>query len=224
VAILLKNGLVLRDFNGATAPGSLGWLAERKLLGPHVNLVHACNASHEELRAVADAGASLSVTAEVEMQMGMGAPAFRSGLAANVTTALGTDIPSSASSDLFSAMRFTLQTARGLAHLETLASGNAATEVPFASRDVLDAVTAAGARALGLGSRTGRIAEGLEADLVVLRTDDFISGPSPSRATPFSMPTRPMSNASSCAARSSNGAASSSRAISARCGNGLRSV
>ena len=176
-ALARELGVLATLHIGFGAKGALGGLAARGLLGPDVNLVHACNASRDELRAAADAGSTLAVTAEVEMQMGMGAPAFHAALAAGLGTGLGTDVPSAATSDLFSAMRFTLQVARGLAHLETLAAGVAVSEVPFAPRDVLHAATAGGARALGLGARTGRIAEGLEADIIAIRTDGLHMSP-----------------------------------------------
>lgn len=150
---------------------TLGDLAARGLLGPKVNVVHACNASFEELSAAAGAGATIAVTPEVEMQMGMGKPAFASALRAGLVTSLGTDVPSAATSDLFSAARFTLQAARGLLHLETLARGEAVSRVPLSARDVFQAATAGGASALGLAARTGRIAPGLEADIVAIRTD-----------------------------------------------------
>ena len=54
-------------------------LAEQRLLGPDVNLVHANFLTPDEFRVIADNGASVSITPEVEMQMGLGSAADRSG-------------------------------------------------------------------------------------------------------------------------------------------------
>jgi cytosine/adenosine deaminase-related metal-dependent hydrolase len=53
-------------------PQSMQSLAEQRLLGPDVNLVHANFLTADEFRVIANHGASVSITPEVEMQMGLG--------------------------------------------------------------------------------------------------------------------------------------------------------
>lgn len=51
-------------------PQSMQSLAEQNLLGEDINVVHANFLTDDEFRAIANSGASVSITPEVEMQMG----------------------------------------------------------------------------------------------------------------------------------------------------------
>ena len=91
-------------------PQSMQNLAEQRLLGADVNLVHANFLTPEEFRVIANNGASVSITPEVEMQMGLGLPPTGAALAARANMNIGTDVVTSLSTDMFTQMRFLIQT------------------------------------------------------------------------------------------------------------------
>lgn len=72
---------------------------------------------------------------------------------------------------MFAQMRLMLQAERGkcnrLLEERNLVPGR----LDFLAGDVLHYATAAGARALGLQNKVGRIEEGLEADVILVRAD-----------------------------------------------------
>ena len=95
-------------------PQSMHSLAEQRLLGEDVNLVHANFLTADEFRVIANNGASISITPEVEMQMGLGLPPTGAALAARAKLNIGTDVVTGVSTDMFTQMRFLIQTQRAL--------------------------------------------------------------------------------------------------------------
>jgi cytosine/adenosine deaminase-related metal-dependent hydrolase len=159
-------------------PGQIRQLDEAGLLGPDILPVHANVATHEELRALAACGAGISFT--VEGEFGGGRPMGIIGRAhrAGVTPSLGGDIPSRVALDLLLQMRLTFHVMRAEEARVERADGR----WPLARhpgtphvepRHILEYVTVNAARALGMADRTGRIAPGLDADIVLLRTGPY---------------------------------------------------
>ena len=114
---------VIASFHVACAkhgprPQSMQSLAQQGLLGKDINLVHANFLSADEFRLVANHGATVSVTPEVEMQMGLGLPPTGAVLAAGAELNIGTDVVTGVSTDMFTQMRFLIQTQRALANDE----------------------------------------------------------------------------------------------------------
>ncbi|HEY1927809.1 MAG TPA: amidohydrolase family protein [Caulobacteraceae bacterium] len=143
-------------------------LGEAGLLGPDINLTHCNRLLDEEIAMAVDLGCSISVTPEVEMQMGHGVPVTGRVQAAGGRIALGTDVVSSLSADMFSQMRFAVQSQRMLANAEAHAGGGMLERLPLGARDILASATIEGARALGLDGRIGSITPGKDADLTIL--------------------------------------------------------
>ncbi|MFJ2892565.1 amidohydrolase family protein [Streptomyces sp. NPDC087305] len=135
-------------------------LREHGLLRGTTTFVHANGISDEELRMLADAGASLSVSPDVELKMGFGSPVTGRALAAGVRPTLSVDDVPSAGGDLFSTMRTAFAVQRGL-------------DGGLRSRDLLEFTTIDAARSCGLDARTGSVTPGKDADLILLRTDDL---------------------------------------------------
>ena len=74
-------------------PQSMQSLADQRLLGPDLNLVHANFLTADEFRVIANHGVSTSITPEVEMQMGLGLPPDRRGpRRARKSLNIGTDV------------------------------------------------------------------------------------------------------------------------------------
>jgi 5-methylthioadenosine/S-adenosylhomocysteine deaminase len=135
-------------------------LQEHGLLRDTSTFVHANGIGDDELRMLADAGASVSISPDVELKMGIGWPETGRMLAAGLRPTLSTDDCPSAAGDMFATMRTAYAVQRGL-------TGG------LQSRDVLEFATVNGARACGLAARTGSITPGKDADLVLLRADDL---------------------------------------------------
>ncbi|MER6222348.1 amidohydrolase family protein [Streptomyces sp. 900105755] len=135
-------------------------LHEHGLLRDTTTFVHANGLGDDELRMLADAGASVSVSPDVELKMGFGWPMTGRMLAAGLRPTLSIDDVPSVGGDMFSTMRTTYVVQRGL-------------DGGLDSRDLLEFATVDGAHALGLAARTGSLAPGKDADVILLRTDDL---------------------------------------------------
>jgi 5-methylthioadenosine/S-adenosylhomocysteine deaminase len=135
-------------------------LQEHGLLRDTSTFVHANGIGDDELRMLADAGASVSISPDVELKMGIGWPMTGRMLAAGLRPTLSTDDSPSAAGDMFATMRTAYAVQRGL-------------DGGLQSRDVLEFATVDGARACGLAARTGSITPGKDADLILLRADDL---------------------------------------------------
>jgi 5-methylthioadenosine/S-adenosylhomocysteine deaminase len=143
-------------------------LADAGLLGPDINLTHCNRLLDDEIAMAVELGSSISVTPEVEMQMGHGVPVTGRVQAAGGRIALGTDVVSSVSADMFSQMRFAVQAQRLLANADAHAAGGMLERLPIGAREILLSATLQGARALRLDHRIGSITPGKDADLTIL--------------------------------------------------------
>lgn len=134
-------------------------LAEHGLLSDTATFVHANGLRDAELRLIADAGGSVSISPDVEAKMGFGWPETGRVLAAGLRPTLSADDTPAAAGDLFAAMRTAFAVQRGL-------------DGGLNSRDLLDFVTVDAAASCGLGTRVGSITPGKDADIILLRADD----------------------------------------------------
>jgi len=160
----LADELGLRVSLHVEAGGTIALLREHGLLRETLTAVHANGIGDEELRMLADAGASLSISPDVELKMGFGAPMTGQALAAGLRPTLSVDDVPSAGGDLFSTMRTAFAAQRGL-------------DGGLRSRDLLEFTTVSAAASLGIDSRTGTITPGKDADIILLRSDDLTMFP-----------------------------------------------
>jgi len=135
-------------------------LREHGLLRETTTFVHANGLGDDELRMLADAGSSVSISPDVELRMGFGWPMTGRMLAAGVRPTLSVDDVPSVGGDMFATMRTAFVVQRGL-------------DGGLNSRDLLEFATVDGAHALGLAARTGSLTPGKDADVILLRTDDI---------------------------------------------------
>jgi 5-methylthioadenosine/S-adenosylhomocysteine deaminase len=169
---------VIASFHVACAkhgprPQSMQSLAQQGLLGKDINLVHANFLSADEFRLVANHGATVSVTPEVEMQMGLGLPPTGAVLAAGAELNIGTDVVTGVSTDMFTQMRFLIQTQRALANDEFHRREVMPDKLAVTVADALELATIRGARCFGLDHRIGSLTPGKDADVVLLRRSDI---------------------------------------------------
>jgi 5-methylthioadenosine/S-adenosylhomocysteine deaminase len=142
-------------------------LNEAGLLDSDTTYVHCNTLSDRELDYIAATGGSASCAPEIECNMGHGQPAVKRLLAAGVRPSLSVDTCANVGGELFSAMRTTLSVVRGVDHAAQIAAGDEEPFIALKSRDVLEFATIEGARANGLGTVSGSITPGKEADIVV---------------------------------------------------------
>lgn len=127
-------------------------LREAGLLREKTLYVHGNGLGDDELKLIADSGATASATP------GDDAGRLRR---AGITTGTGVDTVAFAPGDMFSTMR--------AAHL----AGQIAEDPSMTTKDILRMATLDGAAALGLADRTGSLRPGKQADIIMLRLDDL---------------------------------------------------
>jgi len=136
-------------------------LGQRGLLSPDVQLVHATHVDAEDIRMIADSGATVSLTPLTEMRVGYGLAPLMALHVANIPISLGIDtLVLSGNANPFMVMQTTLN----------LATAMAENELALTPRQVLYWATQGGANEMGLGSVIGSITPGKRADLVLLDT------------------------------------------------------
>ncbi len=157
-----ENQAEVDDVRSRTGYSPIGLLREAGLLGPTSVLAHAVVLDDDEVDLLGTTKTAIAHCPISNLKLASGICRVHDLLRAGATVALGTDGPSSSNDlDLYEVMRFT-------ALLAKQGSGDAS-ELPAA--DVFAMATVQGARALGLEGRTGVIAPGFDADLVLLDPD-----------------------------------------------------
>lgn len=140
-----------------SAAGQIAAIAE--LLGPDVQVIHANNATDEEIESLAAAGASVSVSPASELRIGYGFPRVRELLAAGVPTGLSIDTTVlTGNADMFAVMKLT----------QGVENGRAYDEFALPTRRVLELATIEGARSMGLGDVIGSLRPGKRADVIAV--------------------------------------------------------
>jgi cytosine/adenosine deaminase-related metal-dependent hydrolase len=154
--------------------GLLAALAARVPLGDDTTYVHCATLSDAEWDLIDRSGGTISLAVPIEMQMGHGMPPIQTAIARDIRPSLSVDVETNQPADMFTQMRACFALQRALVNQTQLFDGNP--NPPHRSalltvRDVLEFATIEGARANGLGDRTGSLTPGKEADLILLRAD-----------------------------------------------------
>ncbi|WP_433578380.1 amidohydrolase family protein [Nocardia brasiliensis] len=144
--------------DGAQRP--IADLREHDLLSETTTFVHANGISDQELRMLADAGSTISISPDVELKMGFGAPMTGRALAAGLRPTLSIDVVPSVGGDMFSVMRAAFAAQRGI-------------DGGLRARDLVQFTTIDAAVSCGLAARAGSLTPGKNADIILLRTDDL---------------------------------------------------
>jgi 5-methylthioadenosine/S-adenosylhomocysteine deaminase len=177
LALAREMGLLVSMHVGGGAmrtPDGFPRLVAEGLVDGRMNIVHGNNLAGDQLRALVDHGASVTVTPETELQMGFGACLTGRLRALGAAPSLGSDVESSLGSDMFTNMRMALQSQRALDNeVVVRETGKAPERVSIGCREALAWATINGARMVGLDRRTGSLKPGKQADIVLLRADDL---------------------------------------------------
>lgn len=138
------------------------------LLSDRITYVHCCTLADDELRLIADSGGTASVAPDVEMQMGHGFPATGRLLRAGIRPTFSIDVCSSNGGDMFATMRTAIGMQRALDNAPSVDTGEVLERISLTCAEVVQFATIDGAHAAGLADKTGSIAVGKAADIVVL--------------------------------------------------------
>jgi cytosine/adenosine deaminase-related metal-dependent hydrolase len=150
-----------------TPPGWVDALAEEKFLGKDLLLIHVLSASPAEMKQVAAAGASISVSPGSELRIGYGLTKACDFDEAGVNVCVSLDTtPLTGSAHLFGILKL----------LRNAENAKAFDEFKLTARRALEFGTIHGARALGIDHLTGSLTPGKRADLILVRTNTLNMG------------------------------------------------
>ena len=168
-AVARKLGVrILTEFIGESAAE----LHDKGLLGPDNIFNHCCQLSDADWRLLADAGINVTVNPRSDALFGFetGGFPYSSAREHGIRPALGIDIDTAQSGDMFGEMRTAFYQQRSIAQARR-AHGDTSAPAPVTVREILEAATIAGARVLGLGDKVGSLTPGKQADIIMIRTD-----------------------------------------------------
>ncbi|MEX0863267.1 MAG: amidohydrolase family protein [Acidimicrobiia bacterium] len=140
------------------------------MLGPDVTLIHCTNLDDGDLDAISAAGAKVSLTPSSDMAGGMGSPPIQRIIDRRIRPGLGIDDEMVGPGDMFAQMRATISLQHAT-FFDLKLAGKAGLPNLLTTREVIRFGTIDGAGAIGLGSLTGSLEPGKQADVVMLRSD-----------------------------------------------------
>ena len=147
--------------NFQSSAGGIQQLADRKLLAPGMQVIHAVWCTPAEIRALAANRVNVSVSPYSELRIGFGFPIAADLVAAGVTVGLSVDTTTlSGNADMFAIMKA----------IQNIENGRARDEFKLGARRVLELATIDGARSMGVGDLVGSLAPGKRADLIMVNT------------------------------------------------------
>jgi 5-methylthioadenosine/S-adenosylhomocysteine deaminase len=147
--------------NFETSAGGIRELANRGLLAPGMQVIHAVWCTPEEIRALAATQVNVSVSPYSELRIGFGFPIAGELVAAGVTVGLSVDTTTlSGNADMFAIMKA----------IQNIENGRAKNEFELTARRVLELATIDGARSMGIGDRVGSLTPGKRGDVIMVDT------------------------------------------------------
>ena len=138
------------------------------LLGPDTTYVHCCYFSDEEWGMVADSGGTVSIAPQVEAQMGHGWPPVMKAREHGLRPSLSIDVVTTVPGDMFTQMRCAFGCERARMNAVAWEADTPVPDTMLTARHMLEMATLNGAHVAGLERRTGSLAPGKKADVVVI--------------------------------------------------------
>jgi 5-methylthioadenosine/S-adenosylhomocysteine deaminase len=157
-------GLPITVHCGSTrrSAGQLASLASANLLCQDVQIIHALAATADDIAAIKQSGASISVSPSSELRIGYGFPVSSEWLAAGVPLGISMDTSALAgSANLFAALKL----------MRDVENAKADDEFKMTARQALEVGTIGGARSMGIDDKIGSLKPGKRADLIMISTD-----------------------------------------------------
>lgn len=147
--------------NFESSAGGIQQLADRGLLAPGMQVIHAVWCTPAEIRALAENRVNVSVSPYSELRIGFGMPIAAKLVAAGVTVGLSVDTTTlSGNADMFAIMKA----------IQNIENGRAKNEFELTARRVLELATIDGARSMGIGDSVGSLTPGKRADVIMVDT------------------------------------------------------
>jgi len=167
-----RKGLPIHAHAGSHASdqGAIAELRRRDLLGPDVNLIHCSRVGDSDLEAIASSGAMVTLAPSAEMAAGQGTPQIQKLMDRGIRPALAVGSERLAPGDMFAQMRAVISLQHAT-YFDLKLAGKAGLPQLMTTREVIRYATANGARAAGIGTATGTLDLGKQADVIVLRAD-----------------------------------------------------
>jgi 5-methylthioadenosine/S-adenosylhomocysteine deaminase len=168
---------ILTEYAG---PGSvITDMHDKGLLGADNIFNHCTRLTDNEWRLLAAAGAHVTVNPRSDALFGFeaGGFPFQSAFDHGLKPALGVDVDTSMSGDMFAEMRAAFFQQRSIAQARRVL-GESAAPSPVTVRTVLEAATINSAACLGLADQVGALTPGKQADIIAIRTDGIAVYPS----------------------------------------------
>lgn len=149
------------------AAGQVATIAKAGLLDKDMQIIHAIVVTPDEIKAIKEAGASVSISPFSELRIGFGLPQIMALLNAGIPLGLSVDtVELTGNADMFGIMKLA----------QNLANGQAEDEFKLPARRVLELATIEGARAMGVADKVGSIRVGKRADVIMVSTRDINMG------------------------------------------------
>jgi 5-methylthioadenosine/S-adenosylhomocysteine deaminase len=189
--IRLARALGLRVTLHVIRAGTIAFLNAQGLLGPDITCVHTVGveSTDEELRMLADHGGTISTSSATEMMSGHGFPSAQRWLRHGLRPSFSVDNETRVPSDLLFQMRALIISDHQLETERARREGGRPNLIPV--RHVLEFATIDGARATGLDGKTGTLAIGKRADIIVADLDDITLIPATDKVATFVLRAQP---------------------------------
>jgi 5-methylthioadenosine/S-adenosylhomocysteine deaminase len=176
----LARRLGLRILTEYAGPGTvITEMHEQNLLGADNIFNHCTRLTDEEWRLLKMSDAHVTVNPRSDALFGFeaGGFPFQAAIDHGLKPALGVDIDTSMSGDMFAEMRTAFFQQRSVAQAQR-ALGNRATPCAVTVRTILEAATINSAACLGLADQIGTLTPGKQADIIAIRIDGIAVYPS----------------------------------------------
>jgi cytosine/adenosine deaminase-related metal-dependent hydrolase len=147
-------------------------LGRAGLIKPGDEFIHCAHLNEAAWRLIKDSGVRVSHSPPLEMAMGHGMPAIQDSLDHGIRPSLSSDHSATVAQDMFGIMRTAFEVQR-LFILQRRAKGEQNTPALLTCRDVLEFATIEGARCAGIETKAGTLTPGKDADIVILKYDNF---------------------------------------------------
>jgi 5-methylthioadenosine/S-adenosylhomocysteine deaminase len=149
------------------ATGQVATIAKAGLLAKDMQIIHGIVLTPEEITAIKEVGASVSLSPTSELRIGFGLPQTANLLAAGIPVGLSVDtVELTGNADMFGIMKF----------IQNIENGKSESEFKLTARRVLELATIEGARSMGIADKVGSLVPGKRADLIMVSTRDVNLG------------------------------------------------
>jgi len=169
---------ICSEFDGRFAK-QMDEFSKDGLLGADNNYNHVFGLSDITWQQIRDSGGTVNVCPRSDAQyaLGQGTSGFQKALDHGAQPGFSVDNEVSYGTDMFTEMHVAFSTQRALAANHKF-DGDAQVPAPVNVRTILECATIHGAACAGLAGKCGALKPGMEADVIMLRTDDINLYPS----------------------------------------------